>query len=486
MNLFDRIRRAQAEEQRLSLNGLVEYMKFSGVSYPFAPQYSMTQSREEIDNSFSGMVSQVYLSDGVVFACVMARQLLFSEARFQFQRVRAGKLGDLWSNQDLQILENPWPGGKTRDLLTRALQDVDLGGNFYAVREGNRLMRLRPDWVEIFYGSKKYDNDPNAPDIEVAGYVYYPGGKGNSRLDPIFYLPEQVAHWAPTPHPMQRGLGVSWIGPIIEEVAADKGATTHKRRFFDNAATPNLAISFPEGADADTAERFIKNFEESKEGAYNAYRTLFMGAGADIKVVGADMRQLDFKVTQGHGETRVCAAARVPPIIVGVSEGLEAATYSNYSQARRAFADQTMRPLWGSFCEAISAVVRVPSDSQLAYDGSHISFLQEDQKDAAEIQQTKANTIRTYIEAGFDPKTVVDAIEASDLGRLNHTGLVSVQLQPPGSDPNAGGDSGAAPAAAALPKPPDAGSGGAAKQIPAKTGRVREDTVEAVRGLLDA
>jgi phage portal protein BeeE len=51
-------------------------------------------------------------------------------------------------------------------------------------------------------------------------------------------------------------------------------------------------------------------------------------------------------VTQGAGETRIAAAAGVPPVIVGLSEGLQAATYSNYSQARRRFADGTMRPLW--------------------------------------------------------------------------------------------------------------------------------------------
>jgi hypothetical protein len=56
--------------------------------------------------------------------------------------------------------------------------------------------------------------------------------------------------------------------------------------------------------------------------------------GADVKTVGADLQQVDFKQVQGAGETRICAAARIPPIIVGVSEGLDSATYSNYGQAR--------------------------------------------------------------------------------------------------------------------------------------------------------
>jgi hypothetical protein len=111
-----------------------------------------------------------------------------------------------------------------------------------------------------------------------------------------------------------------------------------------------------------------------------------------VKVVGADMRQLDFKATQGAGETRICAAARVPAIIVGVSEGLESATYSNYGQARRAFADLTMRPMWRDFAHSLATIVQVPSDSELWYDDRDIPFLQEDVKDEAEIRRSRPVT----------------------------------------------------------------------------------------------
>jgi hypothetical protein len=54
-------------------------------------------------------------------------------------------------------------------------------------------------------------------------------------------------------------------------------------------------------------------------------------------------------------------------------------------------------------------------------------------KDAAEIQGMQAATIRTLIEAGFEPDAVVSAVTAGDLNRLGsaHTGLVPVQLQCP-------------------------------------------------------
>jgi len=162
-------------------------------------------------------------------------------------------------------------------------------------------------------------------------------------------------------------------------------------------------------------------------------------------VVGTTFRQMDFKTVQGAGETRIAAAAGVPPVIVGLSEGLAAATYSNYAQARRRFADMTIRPLWRSACSALSSIVPEPPLSRLWYDDRDIPALQEDEKDAAEIIQIQAATINGLVKEGFTPESATEAVISGDLSRLVHTGLVSVQLQPPGStfDPSSNGKGGA-------------------------------------------
>jgi hypothetical protein len=104
------------------------------------------------------------------------RARLFSEARFQFQRMRAGRPGDLYGTPALLPLESPWTNGTTSQLLKRALLDVDLAGNFYAVRRGKKIRRLRPDWVTIIAGS-----DSGSPiDAEVVGYLYHHGGRGRA------------------------------------------------------------------------------------------------------------------------------------------------------------------------------------------------------------------------------------------------------------------------------------------------------------------
>jgi hypothetical protein len=286
--------------------------------------------------------------------------------------------------------------------------------------------------VTIILGSRRDTDRPaDAADAEVVGYVYQPGGRGGSG-DAEMFLPSEVAHFAPIPDPAARYRGMSWLTPILREVVADGQMTTHQSSYLSKGATPNMVVKMEEKDPAEFT-RWVKEFNAQHAGAANAYKTLFLGAGADATVVGSDFKQIDFKQVRGHGETRIAAAAGVPPVIVGLSEGLEAATYSNYGQARRRFADGTMRPLWGLMADAVAPIIDVPSGSRLYYDDRDIPFLQEDVKDEADIQEVQARTIRTLVDGGFTPESAVSAVVNGDMTMLAHTGLFSVQLQAPGA-----------------------------------------------------
>ncbi|PWK81717.1 phage portal protein BeeE [Lentzea atacamensis] len=427
--LYQRLRNRTSTEQRYSID---DYLKDLHLLYQGHP-YSVvsggtTGDREEVANSFVGYVQQIYKSNGVVFATSLARLLLFTEARFQWQQMRGGRPGDLFGNQDLEVLERPWPNGTTGELLARAEQDVTAAGNFYVSREGKRLRRHRPDWVEIVLTAPPDE----AVESDVAGYLYTPGGS-KSKAEPRLYLPGEMAHWSPIPDPEAHYRGMSWLTPVIREVQADGAATRHKLKYFENGTTPKLAVSLSEKVSKEQFQAFIAKTNAEHQGEHNAYKTLFLGGGADVKVVGADLKQLDFKVTQGAGETRIAAAAGVPPIIVGLSEGLEASTYSNYGQARRKMGDHWARPQWRSVCAALEPILRRPDNARLWYDDRDIAFLREDEKDAAEILSQKMLTIESGVRSGYTPESVVDAVDSGDLRRLKHTGLFSVQLQPPGS-----------------------------------------------------
>jgi hypothetical protein len=224
--------------------------------------------------------------------------------------------------------------------------------------------------------------------------------------------------------------------PVIREMVADTAYTRHKSKFVDNAATPNLAVTLAKEISPELFEIFVEKMDESHKGIENAYKTLYLGGGADVTVIGADMHQMDFKAVQGAGETRLAAAAGVGAVVAQFSEGLQGSSLNagNYAAARRRFADITMRHLWQDACGALETIVTIPSGAQLWYDDRDIPFLQEDAKDAADIFGVKAQAIRTLTDGGYDPDSVVAAVDAMDPALLTHSGLVPVQLQPPGSE----------------------------------------------------
>jgi hypothetical protein len=427
-----RLRRS--DSQPLSFDEWVSYFSYGGELYPLLQQ-TLAGDRETIDANFAGFSRAALKGSSVVATCMFARLLLFSEARFQFRRLNNGRPGELFGTQALAPLETPWPGATTGDLLARLIMDADLAGNAYSVgRQGARIKRLRPDWVTIVLGS---DQDPEVDgwdiDAEVVGYLYHPGGPGSGR-EPETLLPEQVGHFAPLPDPEARFRGMSWLTPIVREILADKATTKHKLKFFQFGATPNLKVKF-DVSDPDKFRKWVELFKEEHEGEANAFRTLFLAAGADADVIGSNLRDIDFAKVQGGGEIRIAAAARVPASIALLGKSLEGSALNNDAKdgARRLFADIAMRPLWRNVCGSLAHLIDVPAGAELWYDTRDIAFLKDDVKDAAEAIQTEAAAINTLVTAGFTPDSAVAAVVAGDLTLLEHSGLVSVQLLPPGT-----------------------------------------------------
>ena len=122
-----------------------------------------------ISDTFCDYVLGGLAGNGVVWAIERVRLALFSEARFQFQNFVKGRPGNLFGSPDLTILERPWVGGTTGDLLTRMILDADLAGNWFGTILGGELVRLRPDWVEIVL-TEQYDVDGRQVGWKKLGY----------------------------------------------------------------------------------------------------------------------------------------------------------------------------------------------------------------------------------------------------------------------------------------------------------------------------
>ena len=400
----------------------------------------------------------------IVWACITFRLLVFSEIRFAFQRYEWGKTGKLFGTPSLSLLEEPWPLATTGDLLGRMEVDASMYGNSYWVLApgGGQLVRLNPTRVTIAT-SDAVDQLTGQPfGRQLAGYMLH-NDKGHVAS---VFLPHEVAHYRPVADPANEFRGASWLNALLPDVIADMDLTDYKHAFLQNAATPNLAVVFPPGVKQEAFDKFRDKMESSHTGPETGFKTLYLGGGVDVKTVGSNFNDLAMNAVQSAGETRIAAAAGVPPGLVGLSEALKGSTLNegNYAATRRRFSDATVRPLWRSAVGALSTLIDVPGGSRLWYDESDVAFLQEDVTDTATIRGENAKTVLTLIQAGFEPDTAVAAVETGDFSQLEHTGLVSVQLQkagpavPPGGtvqpDPTIANDP-AQPPTQALPPAPD-------------------------------
>lgn len=414
-----------------------------GIHYPLLLQQTLIGGKETIAPEFASFARQCFKANPIIFACVANRMALFSEARFQFRQRRDGRPGQLFGTPALAPLEQPWSGATTGDMLNLAELYVSLGGNFFAARRASgRLAIMRPDWVAIVLGSDE-DEDvaPTDLDAEVLGYMYQPGGPSSGR-EPVTLLREEVAHFMPVPDPECPWRGMSWIAAVVSEVVSDKLGTKHKERYFEAGGTRNLAVR-PNIPDPDEWDRWTKKFREEYEGVANRFKTLFLAEGVDVTAIGSNLTESDFVEVQSAGEVRICAAAMVPPSVVSVSKGLAGSTLNqgNFEAAWRQFANGWARPSWRNISGSLARIIDVPQGAELWYDDRDVPALQEDVKKVAETQSQKAATMKSLIDAGYDPDSVVDAVESDDFTRLEHTGLVSVQLLPPGSEGNGNGSS---------------------------------------------
>src|SRR5882672_11421796 len=109
--------------------------------YLNAVTYANNKPSERVENSFEGYVYGGYKVNPIVYGCMQRRSSVFSEARPMWRHVVDGKPGD-------------------------------------------RLRRLRPDWVNIILSG----NPLQDPEVDVMGYWYSPGGPDNG--DGVPYLPD--------------------------------------------------------------------------------------------------------------------------------------------------------------------------------------------------------------------------------------------------------------------------------------------------------
>jgi len=355
---------------------------------------------------------QAYETNGIAFAVILVRMMLLSEATFKFRNKDTKKL---YGTQDLRILEYPWPGATTGELIAQMVMDVDTAGNsFIASIEPDRLLRLPP--IETTIVSEEVTSSGGVRYRNVIGYDWDPdrGTKttGDSRAQ--FFTVDEVSHWSPIPDPRANFRGMSWMTPLLREIGADSGMTFYKTAYLDHG-TPITVVRYPAKLKPETIDAVSERIKAKYGGVANAFKPLVLDQGAD-PTLGKGLQDLDFANVQALGMDRICAGGGVDPVLLGLRGSMPT---EQYAAAMRRFGDLTARTLWRSMCASLEKLLPLPSQGvQLWFDTSDIAALQAAETERAQVNQVQAAAILTFVQAGFTRPSAVMAVTSGDLTLL--------------------------------------------------------------------
>jgi len=371
--------------------------------------------REAILPQVAGWASDTYGSNSVVFSAILARMMLFAEAALKLQG-KADK--HLYTDQSLALLQEPFGDGtSTGELLVRMEQDVSLAGNAYiwGVPGEDLLVRLRPDWTTIV--SELVQVPGGGAYRRRLGYLVMPPqgitGQGGNQ----YYPAEEVAHWAPIPDPQATFRGMSWLTPAYRDILGDQGMVTHKVKYLENAASPNLLIRYSQKLAPGTMDAVRERITARHGGAANAFKTLVLDQGADATVIGNSLQQMDFTDVGASGAERILSDSLVPGVLVGL-EPLRGAG-RGYQESMQKFANLYGRPAWRSACGVLARFVPgLPAGARLWYDTADIAALQDGELERGQAALVRGQALLTCRQAGYTRESAVKFVESGDVSQL--------------------------------------------------------------------
>ena len=321
-----------------------------------------------------------YVSEGwgkapVVFACVLALADAVATAPIIVQRNMGS--GDLEPDEDsdLQFLLNrPNPSMDQAEFLQAVTVISALSGFCVMEKERDRagnilaLWPLRSDWVRPIPRSQ------SAPawEYRVPGY-----------RDPFILEPEDVIVHTHAPDPNMGYTGTAPMAVAFRELGIENAMTDFLKAFFDRGALPVYGIiPRQQITNQEQADAFRERVVGRYGGALRSAEPLLLTGVEDVKRLGFDFDELAYPQLRSLSEVSICAAFRVPPILISIQAGLDKATYSNYSQARRSFYEDVIMSLWrridGALTRSLVSEFDVDGTLSVEFDMADVPALKDD------------------------------------------------------------------------------------------------------------
>lgn len=346
--------------------------------------------------------------NSAVFACLQAIATAIAEPELKVYRTVKGERVEQESTPLGGLLARPNPHMTLDMLLSYLSTCLHVEGNAYwrKLRAGDgesgnvvQLWPISPTRIEVRTEQGRGDF--------ITTYRYYvrPG-----QYEDI--PPENMVHFRAGLDDRDHRLGCSALKRLAREVSSDEQATRYADRLLANFATPGLAVEWDKETQGITPE-YAAELKAKLQAAYsgdNVGAVSVLSPGAKLTTHGFSPEQMDLKVLHRVPEERIAAVLGVPAIVAGLGAGLDRSTYSNFKEAREAFTEMKLIPLWS----AVAATITLQLLPDFTRDrATLVEFDISEVRALADDENAKAIRLKTLIEAG-----ILDANEArAEIGR---------------------------------------------------------------------
>lgn len=321
-----------------------------GAAFPIVPEWVRYSF---LDPTFASLTKEGYQKNAAFFACVSALAFAFPEPPLLVY-TEEGEAGQVLPKHPLRkLLKKPNPLMGEREMAVYTMVYMAIGGacRWHKVRNrAGQVVELwpyhagqmvpipgGPTWIDHYvfdiYGTG--GQSPGLPQIDAADVV-----------DLKWPSPDPTQPWQPQPPLMA----------AAREVDTDNEATRYLFALLKNDAIPRTVLEVPSGGilNDDQIRRMKAQFRERYGGDQRGDVAIIEG-GAKVSRLSLNLEELAFEALHKMPEARIAAVMRVPPILAGLNVGLDRSTFSNYGEARKALAQDTLAPLWAIVGDEVEA-----------------------------------------------------------------------------------------------------------------------------------
>lgn len=323
---------------KASRTGRQVYMQTMG-----APQWTPRE--------YDRLAKESYERNAISFRCTK----LVAEAVASMPLLVYEGQEELDTHPFLDLINNPNPHSSRHSLIIQLVSFLLLAGNSYleVVRLDGRLRELhvlRPDRMRIVPGARGYPES----------YEYVVNGSRPT----VFRMPVTGQHpllHLKNFHPTEDFYGLSAIEAAALSIDIHNSSSAFNKALLDNGARPTGALVYNGGEEGNenlTDEQFYRlkaELEEQFQGPKNAGRPLLLDGGLDWKEMGTAPRDLEYTDARDQSARDIALALGVPSQLLGIPGDN---TYTNYSQAVRAFYRQTVIPTTYHIAQELTVFLR--------------------------------------------------------------------------------------------------------------------------------